>query len=100
MRLTWRPERLHYAWMVLAVVMLVQAIGSAVRFSFGVLIDPLIEEYGWSRGAISLAYSLQFFFRGHLRGKCAWLLFMLVVSSSGQRFWDITVISLLWYYWY
>ncbi len=28
---------------------------------FGVLIDPLIEEYGWSRGAISLVYSLQFF---------------------------------------
>ncbi|MDP3879834.1 MAG: MFS transporter [Dehalococcoidales bacterium] len=40
--------------------MVVQAISAAVRFSFGVLIDPLIEEYGWSRGAISLAYSLQF----------------------------------------
>ncbi len=31
-----------------------------VRQSFGVFIDPLVEQYGWSRGDISLAYSVSF----------------------------------------
>ncbi len=40
--------------------MVVLAIGAAAVFAFGVLLDPLVEEHGWSRGAISFAYSLRF----------------------------------------
>ena len=40
--------------------MVVYIISSGVRFSFGVFVDPLVEAYGWSRGDISLAYTLQF----------------------------------------
>lgn len=60
MRLLWQQGRPHYAWLILASVVVVSLIGTGIRLSFGVLIDPLVEAYGWSRGGISLAYTLQF----------------------------------------
>jgi cyanate permease len=51
---------IHYAWIILAGVMTLSALRSGLRLSFGVLIDPLMEQYGWSRGAISLAYTISF----------------------------------------
>ena len=53
-------RRPHYAWIILGGAMVVLGISSAGRFAFGVMIDPLVAEYGWSRGAVSFAYSLQF----------------------------------------
>lgn len=50
----------HYAWVILATVLFIQALRTGIRLSFGVFIDPLVEQYGWSRGAISFAYTLQF----------------------------------------
>ena len=32
-------------------------VGSSIRMAFGVFIDPLVEGFGWSPGAVSLAYS-------------------------------------------
>ncbi|MBI4186610.1 MAG: MFS transporter [Chloroflexi bacterium] len=55
-----RHNRPHYAWIILASTTLMFAISSGAIFSFGVLVDPLVEQYGWSRGAISFAYTLQF----------------------------------------
>lgn len=60
MRLIWQRRRPHYAWLILASVVVVFAVSTGVRLSFGVLIDPLVAEHGWSRGGISLAYTLQF----------------------------------------
>ncbi len=60
MRLISQRKRPHYAWVILASVIVISAISTGVRFSFGVFIDPLVAEYGWSRGAISFAYTLQF----------------------------------------
>ena len=60
MRLLWQRGLPHYAWLILAGVVVVSLIGTGVRLSFGVLIDPLVEEHGWSRGGVSLAYTLQF----------------------------------------
>ncbi len=57
--LRWQGQ-LHYAWIVLAAVMVVSMVTAGIRISFGVLLDPLVEGYGWSRGDISLAYTLQF----------------------------------------
>ena len=53
-------KKLHYAWVVLAAVMAMNAVASGLRLSFAVFIDPLVEQYGWSRGGISLAYTIQF----------------------------------------
>lgn len=56
------PEggRPHYAWVVLACAIAISAVSSGVRQSFGVFIDPLVEQYGWSRGSISAANSIMF----------------------------------------
>jgi predicted MFS family arabinose efflux permease len=52
-----RP-RIHRAWWV-AAVSFVALIGAAgFRATPGALIDPLQEEFGWSRGTISLAVSV------------------------------------------
>jgi predicted MFS family arabinose efflux permease len=53
-----RGRRIHRAWFVAAVAF-VAIIGAAgFRATPGVLIDPLRQEFGWSRGVISLAVSL------------------------------------------
>jgi MFS family permease len=41
-----------------------QAVGIGLFVSYGVFINPLIEEFGWSRAAISGASSLSFFLMG------------------------------------
>jgi cyanate permease len=56
----WQRNKPHYAWIILASVMAIYAIGTGVRQSFGVLIDPLVEQHGWSRSAISVTYALPF----------------------------------------
>jgi sugar phosphate permease len=53
-----KPARLHRAWLVAAVTG-IAIIGSAgFRATPGVLITPLQEEFGWSRGTISVAVSV------------------------------------------
>src|SRR5690606_25479728 len=50
----------HYAWVVLAAACVLNVVARADQSSFGVFIDPLVEQFGWSRGEISFAYSLAF----------------------------------------
>lgn len=50
----------HYAWVILAGIMALFVVSTGIRLSFGVLIDPLVAEHAWSRGGVSLAYTLQF----------------------------------------
>ncbi|WP_233507164.1 MFS transporter [Spongiactinospora gelatinilytica] len=58
-----RP-RLHRAWSV-ALIALVAIIGAAgFRATPGVLITPLEEEFGWTRGTISLAVSVNLLLYG------------------------------------
>ena len=49
---------IHYGWIVVAVTFLVVVTAAGVRAAPGVLILPLEEEFGWTRGDISLALSL------------------------------------------
>jgi sugar phosphate permease len=52
------PRRVHLAWIVAAVAF-VAAVGAAgFRATPGVLINPLQEEFGWSRATISAAVSV------------------------------------------
>ena len=39
----------HYAWMIVAIIALMQMVGSSIRMAFGVFIYPLSEEFGWSQ---------------------------------------------------
>ncbi|GAA3201981.1 MFS transporter [Actinocorallia longicatena] len=51
-------KRLHRSWLV-AGVALVAIVGAAgFRATPGVMIDPLQQEFGWSKGTISLAVSV------------------------------------------
>lgn len=55
-RLIGRP--LHYAWLIVIVTFVTLITTAGFRATPGVLIVPLQDEYGWSRGTISLAISL------------------------------------------
>lgn len=47
----------HYAWMIVLIASAAQMLGAAIRMAFGVLVTPLEESFGWSPGAIGLAYA-------------------------------------------
>lgn len=47
----------HYAWLIVVIASVGQMLGAAIRMAFGVLVPPLEESFGWSPGAIGLAYA-------------------------------------------
>ncbi len=47
-----------YGWIILLGGFLILVVDGGVRFSFGVLVKPLAVEFGWDRGAITFAYTL------------------------------------------
>ena len=48
----------HYAWVIVAIIAVMQMVGSSIRMAFGVFIVPLGDEFGWSQGTITFAYAL------------------------------------------
>jgi len=50
--------RLHYAWVVSALVVMVLLVASGLRAAPGVLIIPLEQAFGWSRDSVSGAISV------------------------------------------
>ena len=52
--------RVWYRWVLVAVAFVAVAVsfGPVIVFTFGVFLKPLSSEFGWSRGEISLAFSL------------------------------------------
>lgn len=63
--MTARP-RLHYAWIVVAVVFVTMLVGAGTRSAPGILIVPLEKEFGWSRATISFAVAIGIFLYGML----------------------------------
>ena len=53
-------------WVVLGAVWVTLAISSGLYFSFPVFFVALLEEFGWSRGATSLAFSISSIVQGLL----------------------------------
>lgn len=53
-----RRRRIHRAWFVAAVAFVTIIGAAAFRSVPGLLIDPLHQEFGWSRGTISAAVSI------------------------------------------
>ncbi len=51
-------KKKFYGWYILAGSFLILVIDGGVRFSFGILIKPLVSEFSWERGTITLAFSL------------------------------------------
>src|SRR5712671_5862274 len=60
----YRPARLHYAWVILAVTCLTVVLTAGVTAVPAVLIHPLEVAFGWDRAAIALAVSINVFLYG------------------------------------
>jgi MFS family permease len=50
--------RIFYGWYVLAASFVIVFLTSGARFSIGVVFKPVMVEFGWDRGFISLAFFL------------------------------------------
>ena len=50
--------RVHYAWVVFGVTFLTLLAAAGFRSTPGVLIDPLQDEFGWSKATIGSAISV------------------------------------------
>ena len=53
-----RKLGIHYAWIIIAIAAVMHMAGGSIRQTFGVLIVPFEEQFGWSPAASVLAYSL------------------------------------------
>ncbi|MBM4279142.1 MAG: MFS transporter, partial [Deltaproteobacteria bacterium] len=47
-------NRLFYGWYIVAAAFIILFFNSGARYAFGVMFKPMIEEFGWSRGSVSL----------------------------------------------
>jgi sugar phosphate permease len=57
-------RRLHYAWVIAALVFVVALLTAGVRAAPGVLIVPFETEFGWSRATISFAIGVNLLLYG------------------------------------
>ncbi|MEJ8571877.1 MFS transporter [Microbaculum marinum] len=56
------PLRLpfFYGWVVVAVAFVTMAIAVNARTAFGLLYPPILDEFGWQRGATAIAFTIGF----------------------------------------
>jgi MFS family permease len=69
-------RQVHYAWVIVAIAAAMGFITSAVRFAAAALVPHLSDPtagFGWSYGAISLAFSLQWIVLGLVSPYVGWL---------------------------
>jgi MFS family permease len=53
-----RLPKVHYAWIIIGLSIMLYLVGGAITQAFGVVILPLQDEFGWSQGSITLAYGI------------------------------------------
>lgn len=64
---------LFYGWIVLVCAMTIVAISSGTRFSFGVILKPLTEQFGWDRASVAFIASISVLISGLLQPALGWL---------------------------
>lgn len=57
-------NRFHYAWVIAAVTFVVLLVAAGVRTVPQILLQPLQQEFGWSRSSISLAVAVSILWFG------------------------------------
>ena len=65
--------RIFYGWLVTFGCAFVVFGVAGGQFSFGVFLKPMTEEFGWSRGTLSLAFGVTFMISGLLRPLAGYL---------------------------
>jgi OFA family oxalate/formate antiporter-like MFS transporter len=68
-----KAPRFFYGWVVVAAAFCVALVAYGVQYSFGIFIDPLTEDFGWSVALVSGAASLFMFSRGALAIFTGWV---------------------------
>lgn len=53
-----RHSRIFYGWYIVAASFLILFFNGGARYAFGVMLKPIIAEFGWSRGLVSGVFSL------------------------------------------
>jgi MFS family permease len=53
---------LFYGWYIVASAFVILFFNAGARFSFGVMFKPMIVDFGWSRGSLSLVFFLNMAF--------------------------------------
>jgi MFS family permease len=48
--------RIYYGWYIVAASFIILFFNSGARYAFGVMFKPIIGEFGWSRGTVSLVF--------------------------------------------
>ena len=69
-------RQIHYAWVIVAIAAAMGLISSSMRFAGAALVPHLSDSatgFGWSYGAISLAFSLQWMVLGLMSPYVGWL---------------------------
>jgi len=64
--MTIKRERLHYSWVMVILSSVAMIAYAPVVYTFGVFLQPLTEEFGWERGALSGVFSIQMLLIGVL----------------------------------
>ena len=72
--------KLYYGWVIVGVVLMSNLVTFSISVTFGLYITPLEQEFGWSRGAIALGYSL-----GPVAGALSAPLLGMLVDRVGVR---------------
>jgi len=68
-----KAPRFFYGWVVVAAAFCVALAAYGVQYSFGIFLEPLSEDFGWSVALVSGAASLFMFSRGALAILTGWV---------------------------
>jgi OFA family oxalate/formate antiporter-like MFS transporter len=68
-----KAPRFFYGWVVVAAAFCVALVAYGVQYSFGIFIDPLTEDFGWSATLVTGVASLFMFSRGALAIFTGWV---------------------------
>ena len=88
-----------YGHVIAASCFCIQAVGIGTYFSYGVLFNPLIDAFGWSRASISGAASLAFLLMGFLGigvGRLSDRFGPRILMTVSGVFFGLAVVPVLW----
>jgi OFA family oxalate/formate antiporter-like MFS transporter len=59
-----KTARLYYGYVIVVLAFFIGAVAWGSQRTFGVFLDPLIQQFGWTRAAASLTITIQGFVTG------------------------------------